>query len=343
MNSASGMSAGIGSPSSKLRLGSITRSWAFHFFCLPGNPKPPKIGLEAQRGLVAFLSRLSQESHNDRRERRGDLFIKRSRLARNVAVDPLQGVASSKRQMAREHLVGGDSQRVEIAAGIHRAIHAAGLFGRHVGQGAGNDLRRRRRLALVRDLSRNAEAGEPNITVDIDEHIRRLNVLMYKTMAMNLAKRFRQANGNTQETRQMKRLPLLPLDNQIQWLIISTCQTQEESLSRFKKLLVDLTRDKTWFLLTLEFKLYSIRHPESRERWVQSYDMIRLAEREFLHEKLFGGLPKDRRQRLNTGVAAIAPVLSALTLEAFFEPKHLASDKLRALLFRIFDVLLDPT
>jgi AcrR family transcriptional regulator len=124
--------------------------------------------------------------------------------------------------------------------------------------------------------------------------------------------------------------------------VISTCRSQEESLSRFKKLLVELSRDKTWFLLTLEFKLYSIRHPESRERWVQSYDMIRLAERELLHEKLFGGLPKDRRQRLNTGVAAIAPVLSALALETFFEPKHLASDKLRVLLFRIFDVLLDP-
>jgi AcrR family transcriptional regulator len=125
--------------------------------------------------------------------------------------------------------------------------------------------------------------------------------------------------------------------------VISTCRSQEESLSRFKKLLVELSRDKTWFLLTLEFKLYSIRHPESRERWVQSYDMIRLAERELLHEKLFGGLRKDRRQRLNTGVAAIAPVLSALALETFFEPKHLASDKLRVLLFRIFDVLLDPT
>jgi AcrR family transcriptional regulator len=124
--------------------------------------------------------------------------------------------------------------------------------------------------------------------------------------------------------------------------VISTCRSQEESLSRFKKLLVELSRDKTWFLLTLEFKLYSIRHPESRERWVQSYDMIRLAERELLHEKLFGGLRKDRRQRLNTGVAAIAPVLSALALETFFEPKHLASDKLRVLLFRIFDVLLDP-
>jgi hypothetical protein len=57
-------------------------------------------------------------------------------------------------------------------------------------------------------------------------------------------------------------------------LNVSTCQSREESLSRFKKLLVDLSRDKTWFLLTLEFKLYSIRHPESRERWVQSYDMI---------------------------------------------------------------------
>src|SRR5712691_5844179 len=61
-----------------------------------------------------------------------------------------RGVGGGKRQRARKHLIQGDAQRVEIAAGINRTIHAAGLLGRHVGKGAGNDFRRRGCLTLVR-------------------------------------------------------------------------------------------------------------------------------------------------------------------------------------------------
>ena len=74
----------------------------------------------------------------------------RHRLARDVAVDPLQRIGGGKRQRAREHLVKVTPKRIEIAAGIDRAVHPAGLLGRHVGERPGNDLRRRRRLTLAR-------------------------------------------------------------------------------------------------------------------------------------------------------------------------------------------------
>ena len=135
---------------------------------------------------------------------------RRCRLARNVAVDPLQRVGGGKRQRARKHLVQGDAQRVEIAAGIDRTIHAAGLLGRHVGEGAGNDLRRHGRLALVRQLGRNPEAGEPDVAGVVDEHIRRLDVLVDKAVPMDLAECFRQANSDAQDARQIERLSLVP-------------------------------------------------------------------------------------------------------------------------------------
>ena len=87
----------------------------------------------------------------------------RYRLTCDVAVDPLQRVGGSKREHAREHLVQGDAQRVEIAASIDRSIHAPGLFRGHVGKGTGNGFRRCRRLALARQPGRDAKAGEPYV------------------------------------------------------------------------------------------------------------------------------------------------------------------------------------
>ena len=49
-----------------------------------------------------------------------------------------------RRAIAGEHLVEGDAQGVEVAAGIDRPVHPAGLFGGHVGERPGDHLRRRR-------------------------------------------------------------------------------------------------------------------------------------------------------------------------------------------------------
>ena len=67
----------------------------------------------------------------------GDALGERRRRARDMAVDPPHGVARAERQGAGEHLVEDDAHRIEVAARIDRAVHPAGLFGRHVGERAG--------------------------------------------------------------------------------------------------------------------------------------------------------------------------------------------------------------
>ena len=114
-----------------------------------------------------------------------------------MAVDPLQRVGGSKREHARKHLVQGDAQRVEIAAGIDRAIHAPGLFRGHVGKGAGNDFRRCRRLALAWQPGRDAKAGEPYVAGVVDEHVLGLDVFVDQTALVGMAERRCQVNGKT--------------------------------------------------------------------------------------------------------------------------------------------------
>jgi hypothetical protein len=48
----------------------------------------------------------------------------------------------------------------------------------------------------VRQARRNPEASEPYISGVLDEHIRRLDVLMYEALPMDLAECIRQANGD---------------------------------------------------------------------------------------------------------------------------------------------------
>jgi hypothetical protein len=61
----------------------------------------------------------------------------------------------------------------------------------------------------VWQLGRNPESGKPNVVGDVDEHIRRLDILMYEAAPMDLAERCRQASGDAQEASQVERLPLV--------------------------------------------------------------------------------------------------------------------------------------
>ena len=110
----------------------------------------------------------------------------------NVAMDPLHRIRSGERKHPREHLVQGDAQRVEIAAGVDRPVHAAGLLGRHVGEGAGDDVQGRGRLAFARQAGGHAEAGEPDIAGGVDQHACRLDVLMNEALPVDLAERSRE-------------------------------------------------------------------------------------------------------------------------------------------------------
>jgi hypothetical protein len=185
----------------------------------PFRQAPPKIGFEARCGLVALLGIFGEKPHDDggQRFRYRATVRRRYRLTRDVAVNPLQRVGGGKREHAREQLVQSDAQRVEIAARIHRTVHAPGLLGRHVGKCAGYDFRRRGRRALAGKPGREAKSGEPHATGIVDKRICRLHVLMNDASPVSLAERRRETDGNAQETGEIDRVFVATFNYSFEW------------------------------------------------------------------------------------------------------------------------------
>ena len=114
------------------------------------------------------------------------------------------GSEAAKGKFARQHLVEGDPQGVEIAAEIDRPVHPARLFGSHVGERPGDHLRRRRGLALAWQTRGDAKAHEPDLAGDgVHQNVRRLDVLMDEAALVNLSKRRSDADREAQKRRSL--------------------------------------------------------------------------------------------------------------------------------------------
>src|SRR5437899_2383732 len=54
---------------------------------------------------------------------------------------------------------------------------------------------------------------------------------------------------------------------------LQKCTNRKQSLEAFREFYVGLEQDRMWPILTLEFKLYALRHPESKERFRKAFEM----------------------------------------------------------------------
>jgi AcrR family transcriptional regulator len=120
---------------------------------------------------------------------------------------------------------------------------------------------------------------------------------------------------------------------------LARCTTQKERLQAFRDFYVNLDHDRTWPILTLEFKLYALRHPESKERLRRAFEMSKPPRDESSDERIFGKLTRSQRTDNELAITALGPIMSGLMLESHFEPEMLSEKGLRRLLGRIFDAL----
>jgi hypothetical protein len=97
--------------------------------------------------------------------------------------------------------------------------------------------------------------------------------------------------------------------------------------------------DKTWPILTLEFKLFALRHPGSKERLRKAYEMAKPPRDETGDTRVFGVLIGEKKTDNELARIALGPILSGLMLERHFEPEILSEKGLRRILGRIFDAL----
>jgi AcrR family transcriptional regulator len=93
--------------------------------------------------------------------------------------------------------------------------------------------------------------------------------------------------------------------------------------------------------LMLEFKLYALRRPASREKLQNMYDLIfKSSGRDFI-EALFGeNLDKAARAGVERRLAIMGAVLSAAILESHFRPKLLTKQHMQGLLEDLYDALV---
>ncbi len=141
-----------------------------------------QVGDQALGALVAILGVLGEQLEGHLRERARDArpeALGRGRRLAELPVEERGRIGAGEGDLAGEHLVEGDAERVEVGAEVDAAVDAAGLLGRDVGQrpvGPHRPGERRLFAALAQGV---VEVGDLDLAgLDVDQDARRLDALV---------------------------------------------------------------------------------------------------------------------------------------------------------------------
>ena len=115
----------------------------------------------------------------------------------------------------------------------------------------------------------------------------------------------------------------------------------EGNVAALRNLYLRLAEDRAWSLLLLEFKLFAMRHPESKKRFQNLYAGMPSLNDEKRFADILGPAPKGKNAISRVvAVQALQPMVSALVLEAQLETILSDKDVIRKVTGRMFDALL---
>jgi AcrR family transcriptional regulator len=116
----------------------------------------------------------------------------------------------------------------------------------------------------------------------------------------------------------------------------------EDRLNALRTNYSQIAGDRRVALLSLEFKLYAIRHPEAHARLRARQQEMRMCGGDFLRKitKELGRTLRVSGEAAATGLGALSNVL---LMEHIFDPKTVPSDDVKHLLRVFFDAVLGPS
>jgi AcrR family transcriptional regulator len=121
--------------------------------------------------------------------------------------------------------------------------------------------------------------------------------------------------------------------------ILGGVHTRAEALAALRAFYLECAGDRQWVLMTLEFKLFALRHGNLRAKWAAAHQRIRASLKLESMERL---LCYDKRnpdaERLKKVVLEIT--LSGLVLEHAYDPKRVSQKDAVVLLGRVFDLMV---
>jgi hypothetical protein len=105
-----------------------------------------------------------------------------------------------------------------------------------------------------------------------------------------------------------------------------------------------LAADEAWSLLVLEFKLFALRHPESRRRYKDLREQFLSKTPELRYAEILGSAPGGKGDiSRSAAIATLGPVLSALAVEARLDISPFQKGEIEKVAERIFDALLSTS
>jgi AcrR family transcriptional regulator len=119
--------------------------------------------------------------------------------------------------------------------------------------------------------------------------------------------------------------------------MMEDCADQRQRLAAFREFYVQLAHNRTWPVLDLEFKLFAIRHPQSKERLRKAFEMSKPAKDDEHYAQMFGPLTPKQREDVDLSVLALGPIISGLMLESYIETEGLTEVGIGRILGRVFD------
>lgn len=115
--------------------------------------------------------------------------------------------------------------------------------------------------------------------------------------------------------------------------------TREEAMQVVRTYYLECAGNRQWVILTLEFKLFALRHANLRAKWVAAHQRIRASLHLASVEKLLHSEPRDpdaeRRKKVILEVA-----MNGLVLEHAYDPKRVSREDASTLLGEVFDLMV---
>jgi len=116
----------------------------------------------------------------------------------------------------------------------------------------------------------------------------------------------------------------------------------EQRREALRKFYVKKISDRQWVMLTLEFKLFALRHPQLRAQLARTHRRIRRSLKLELIDRLLPERLRASPESEELRRVALGAILNSLVLEHAYDPRMISEPQAIALLERLFDVLIEP-
>lgn len=123
--------------------------------------------------------------------------------------------------------------------------------------------------------------------------------------------------------------------------VLERCTNSRRRLQVLRKFYVARTSDRQWVMLSLEFKLFALRHPKLRARLARTHRRIRESLKLELVSKLIPELMNGGREAHELRRVALEALLNGLVLEHAYDPETISQAQAVSVLGRVFDVLME--